>query len=271
MNDKTAVSSPAKSEQSPHDKLAETYRTGFALVTNHAIPALLDGVKAGAGVRLLDVACGPGDLAGAAAARGAKATGVDLASGMVSVAAREFPAADFRVAGADALPFEDASFDALVCSFGVGQFSDAEAFAAECARLLKPGGRAALTWWQGYDRNRINGLFYQVLVELGVTEPPPDKYGNAERIAGLLKMAGCDGIEIRDFAFEHRLPDAESYWQLAMGSFGRIAKLYDAQDEATKARIRTGVEAALAKHANANGLSIPIAYRIATGTRRASA
>jgi SAM-dependent methyltransferase len=269
MNDAAAgAKAPASSEQSPHDRLAETYRTGFARVTAHAIAPLLDAVRAGRGVRLLDVACGPGDLAAEADRRGATAVGTDLAPGMVSLAARTFPGPDFRVANADALPFEAGSFDAVVCSFGIGQFGNADGFAAECARVLRPGGLAAVTWWQGYDRNRINGLFYQVLVELGVTEPPPDKYGSAERLAAFVRACGCDDVRMQDYNFTHRLPDAESYWQLAMGSFGRIAKIYDAQDDAMKARIRAGVDAALQAHATAGGFEIPIAYRIAAGARK---
>ncbi len=253
--------------QSPHDRLAETYRTGFALVTNRAIGPVLDAARTGPEMRLLDVACGPGALVAEAARRGAQAVGVDLAPGMVSVASRLFPGLDFRVAGADALPFEPASFDAVACSFGIGQFGNADGFAAECARVLRPGGRAVFTWWQGYDRNRINGLFYQVLVELGVTGSPPDKYGSAERLAAFMGAAGCGEAVLQDFSFSHRLPDAESYWRLAMGSFGRIAKLYEAQDAAMQARIRAGVEAALKAHATPDGLEIPVAYRVASGVR----
>ena len=86
---------------SPHDRLAETYRTGLARVTAKAIAPLLDAVSAGPDMRLLDIGCGPGDLVAAAARRGALAAGTDLAPGMVAVAARMFPDLDFRVAPAD--------------------------------------------------------------------------------------------------------------------------------------------------------------------------
>jgi len=253
---------------SPHDRLAETYRTGLARVTAKAIAPLLDAVSAGPDMRLLDIGCGPGDLVAAAAERGALAAGTDLAPGMVAVAARMFPDLDFRVAPADAQPFDDGGFDAVTCGFGVGQFANADAVATECARLLKAGGRAAFSWWQGYDRNRINGLFYQVLVELDVTKPPPDTYGNADKLAGLVERTGCINVTMQDFTFLHPLPDAEAYWQLAIGSFGRIAKLYDAQDEATQKRIRGAVKTALRAHETADGLAIPVAFRIASGTRK---
>ena len=265
----TPAPSTASPATSPHDRLAETYRTGLARVTAQAIAPLLDAVAAGPGMRLLDVGCGPGDLIAAAAGRGAQAAGTDLAPGMVSVASRLYPNLDFRVAAADAQPFADASFDAITCSFGVGQFPDAEAFARECARLLRSDGRAAITWWQGYDRNRINGLFYQVLVELGVTQPPADAYGNADNLAALLKTAGCQDVTIQDVSFLHPVAGLDAYWQLAMGSFGRIAKLYDAQDQAMQERIRSAVETALRAHVTADGMAIPVAFRIAAGTRAA--
>lgn len=267
MNEAASAAHP--SERSPHGRLAETYRLGLGQVTGRAIAPLLNAVRANQGTRLLDVACGSGELVGEAVSRGATAVGVDLAPGMVSVASRLFPGGAFKVGSADALPFEVASFDAVTCSFGVGQFTDAEDFARECARVLKPGGRAAVTWWQGYDKNRINGLFYDVLVMLGVTEPPPDKYGKAERLLALLESAGCGDGAVQDVQFTHRVADADAYWALAMGSFGRIAKLYEAQDPSMKARIREDVEAALDAHATADGIELPIAYRIASGVRRA--
>ena len=75
---------------------------------------LLDAAGVTAGMRVLDVGCGLGDLAAAAAARGAVATGTDLAEGMVEAARGRHPGLEFVLADGEALPFEDGAFDATL-------------------------------------------------------------------------------------------------------------------------------------------------------------
>ena len=78
------------------ERVALPYRDAFSSLTTQAIASLLDAVNAGPDTRLLDVACGPGDAAAAAAARGARATGVDFAAAMVAQASQLHPAVEFR-------------------------------------------------------------------------------------------------------------------------------------------------------------------------------
>src|SRR5215204_4870626 len=134
-------------EREAHTRLAPNYDAFFSPVTALAAPVLLDAAAVGPGTRLLDVACGPGRVAARAAERGAIATGVDLAPGMVALARHLHPGIEFREGEVEALPFGDDAFDALVCSFGLGHFPDPERAAAECARVVEPGGRLALAWW----------------------------------------------------------------------------------------------------------------------------
>src|SRR3954470_8745883 len=70
---------------------ANDYLDTFGLVTAQAIPALLEAVGAGPGVRLLDVATGPGYVANAAAEKGAIVTGIDFSPSMLEIARRLYP------------------------------------------------------------------------------------------------------------------------------------------------------------------------------------
>src|SRR5207247_2111000 len=79
----------------------------------------VDVVRARAGVRLLDVACGPGFITAAAAARGADPIGLDFSPAMIALARRLHPSIAFRDGDAEALPFDDRSFDAVVMNFGL--------------------------------------------------------------------------------------------------------------------------------------------------------
>jgi ubiquinone/menaquinone biosynthesis C-methylase UbiE len=103
------------------------------------------------GERILDLATGTGWTSRVVARRGAIVTGVDIAEDLIA-AARERAAAevlpiDYRVGDAEALPFEDASFDAVISTVGIMFATRPEAAAKELARVCRPGGRIAITTW----------------------------------------------------------------------------------------------------------------------------
>jgi SAM-dependent methyltransferase len=150
-------------EKTTHDKLAESYRDAFSAVTNRAIEPILQAVHVEDGTRLLDVATGPGTLAAKAAERGARVIGIDIAPAMVALAHALHPHLDFREGSAEDLPFAASSFDCVVNGFGVGHFSRPEHVLTEFARVLVPKGRVTLSWWDGFSKNRINGIFLKLL------------------------------------------------------------------------------------------------------------
>jgi len=126
------------------EKAAE-YEGAFGSLTGQAIEPLLDAASVGAGTRVLDVATGPGHVAGHASRRGAMAVGVDIAQAMVELARELHPGLDFRQADAQALPFEDACFDAVVGNFAILHLGRPEQAVAEFVRTIVPGGALALT------------------------------------------------------------------------------------------------------------------------------
>ena len=104
-----------------------------------------------AGARVLDVACGNGNLAMIAARKGCKASGIDIASNLIAQAkqraAAENRAVDFREGDAEALPYADATFDFVVSMFGVMFAPRPRVAATELLRVTKPGGIIALANW----------------------------------------------------------------------------------------------------------------------------
>ena len=90
--------------------------------------------------RVLDVACGTGDMCLLLAKQGCLVTGVDLSEEMLAIAKRKAESGEWKVANAEQLPFEDNSFDAVTCAFGVRNFVHLEQGLNEMLRVLKPGG-----------------------------------------------------------------------------------------------------------------------------------
>ena len=102
-------------------------------------------------VASLDVACGTGDMAIELLKRGCSVTGIDLSEEMLTIARRKTAEAgfqlsifNFQLANAEALPFDDATFDAVTSAFGIRNFVHLDKGLAEMARVLKSGGRMVI-------------------------------------------------------------------------------------------------------------------------------
>jgi ubiquinone/menaquinone biosynthesis C-methylase UbiE len=170
---------------------------------------LSEAADVSAGDRVLDVACGNGNAALAAARRHAVVTGVDYVPALLD-RARARAAADgleleLRVADAEALPFEDGTFDAVLSTFGVMFTPDQPRAAAELARVCRPGGRIALANWTP------DGFIGKVFGVMGKHVPPPaglrppSAWGTEQRLAELF---GAEARSIRavrrDYVFSYR-------------------------------------------------------------------
>lgn len=125
--------------------------TPFEALTGTVAPMLVRFAAVSAGQRVLDVGCGTGVVALAAARRGAVVTGADLTPALLANARRNAELAglgiDFQEADVEALPFDDASFDVVLSQFG-HMFGPRPAIATgEMLRVLKPAGTIAFSTW----------------------------------------------------------------------------------------------------------------------------
>ncbi|MGH8003848.1 MAG: class I SAM-dependent methyltransferase [Limisphaerales bacterium] len=123
------------------------------------------------GAKVLDVACGTGNLAIPAAKAGAVVTGLDFASNLVEQARVRAKAEglkiEFQEGDAEAMPYPDGSFDVVVTMFGAMFCPRPEKAAAELLRVTKPGGRIAMANWTP------SGFAGQMFKLSGMYAPPP--------------------------------------------------------------------------------------------------
>ena len=261
-------------ERQRHDKLAPTYQDFFSPVTALAISPLLNAARVRSGATLLDVATGPGSLALEATKLGMICTGVDLSPGMIQLAEKSNPGIAFRVADVEHLPFADASFDAVVCNFGLGHFPYPEASVAECVRVLKPGGRVALSWWDDPSKQRIQGLFREAIAEIGAA-PPADvpqghaiyRFADTREFRNLLEGADLTDVGVEDHQTTYLIPDIDTLWRGGLGSFALTAAAIAHQDAATQAAIRAALERRAATYRTTAGLKVPVAFKIGAGRK----
>ena len=259
-------------ERQGHDALATSYHAFFAAVTALATDPLLDTVRLHPGTHLLDVATGPGALAAEAANRGARPVGIDLSPQMIELARRLYPGIDFREADVEHLPFPDDTFDAVVCAFGLGHFPRPEVAVAESVRTLLPGGRLAFSWWDDPSRQRIQGIFRDAISEVGVSAPADVPQGhNAYRFSNtgefvrLLEGAGLIEVAVTEHATTYSVPDTETLWRGGLGGLLLTGAAIRQQDKATQDLIRTAFERCASVYKSANGLNLPVAFKVGSG------
>lgn len=174
----------------------------------------LAAASLGAAGRVLDVACGTGDLAFAVRERLplAEVVGVDFAEGMVSCARRkgEGKAVDFRCADVEHLPFGDGSFDGVTVGWGVRNFANRPAALAEIGRVLRCGGRVAILEAarpDGLVRRGLFGCYWALALPVlrGVMGAQGAAYGYLKESMGkmpngddfLAELAGAGFTELR--------------------------------------------------------------------------
>jgi len=252
---------------------AGAYQRGFARLTAHTIPALLDAAGVGAGIRLLDVGTGTGVVAGAAAAREAQVTAVDAEPSMAEAAARNVPGLDVRVAVLPDLPLDDGEFDAVTGNFVINMAGDPAAALAELARVLRPDGRLALTCWT-YPPPPALGVAAEAIEAAGVPWPddipvPPFRvYCSPSAFTALLIGTGFEEATAQELSWEYRV-DPEQWWEeVYLSGVGSNAVVIGRQDPATVARIKNEFDRLVARYAVDGGqVALPALAVLASGRR----
>jgi SAM-dependent methyltransferase len=207
---------------------------------------LCEALDVRAGQRVLDVAAGNGNVSLAAARRWCDVVATDYVPALLE-RARERAAAErfkieFREADAEALPFQDDSFDVVVSTFGVMFTADQDRAAGELIRVCKSGGKIGLANWTP------EGFIGQLFKTIGKHLPPPPGvkspalWGTRERIEGFFGgQAASIKTARRNFVFRYR--SAEHWLEVFKTLYGPVLKTFAALPPAAQAALERDLRA----------------------------
>jgi SAM-dependent methyltransferase len=213
------------------------------------------------GQRVLDVGAGDGNVAAAALARAAEVDACDLAPAMVARGRARNPDARWRVADAQALSYGDATFDAVLSSFGAVLAPRARRAARELVRVARPGGVVAVTAWAPRGLPGRMGELVDQVEPLPDGVRPPSDWG-VQAIARRRLEPLLDGVELRTRTVRLSFPDADAFF----AALTRPTPL----DAEGRAAIRPAFDHVLASCNNAtDAVEVDARYLIALGRRPA--
>jgi SAM-dependent methyltransferase len=257
-----------------------TQRQQMSRQTEPVTRWLLDALELQPGQTLLELAAGPGDAGLAAVERitpGGRLIATDASQAMVDiVAARVREAGLEEVVETKAMDAEwtfdmdAASVDAVLCRWGYMLMADPNTALRETRRVLRPGGRVALSAWAETERNPWMGAPYAEIGERGLVERPvpgtpgPMAWAQPGRVAQELQDAGFvePRVEVVEFVFAY--PSLDDWWDaqldLSTGLRDTVAKL----DPAARDDLRDAIDARLQAHVQPDGsVELPAATQVA--------
>ena len=226
--------------------------------------SLCEAVDLSAGWRVLDVAAGNGNASLAAARRGCEVLATDYVDDLLGGAARRAEAEGLalrtQTADAEALPFDDGEFDAVLSTFGVMFVPDPHRAAGELARVCRPGGRIGLANWtpEGFVGRMFKIVGAHVPPPAGV--PSPLLWGTEDQLDALFGSAAKVEVERKDFVFRYR--SADDFFDTFRDYYGPVHKAWEALDEDGRESFRSQLTALCdeCNRSTTGALAVPSEY-----------
>ena len=272
-------------QQEQVDELRSGLRTMWGLVapgweanadfidarTEQLSEAMLAGVALQPDERVLELACGPGGLGLTAADQvgpGGEVVLSDVAPEMTAIAAERARQRGLENVTTLELDLEriaqpDDSYDAVLCREGIMLVPDPAAAAAEIHRVLRPGGRAAVSVWGPREENPwLTAMLEAVGEQLGGTFPPPGvpgplSLGEDDELLAALKEGGFEQVEASEIEVPWGGASFEEWWERTLALAGPVGKLLEAQPPEAVEAIKAGARQRLSRYESARGLEIP--------------
>ena len=255
------------------ERSARPYHHFWTRLTLQAVEPLLSAVGIHEGMDLLDVATGQGNVAQAAAARGARVVGLDLSAAMLAEARQRHPHVDFCEGDAEALPFPDSRFDVVVINFGLLHFGSPERALTEAYRVLRHGGRVGLTVWARPEA----AVGFHIMLEAIRTHGTPDvrlpegppffRFSHPVESQRTLLDIGFIASEVSTIPQRWRLDSADDLFVAFYEGTARTGGLLRAQSSEALNAIRAAVRSAAQVYEKDGLLEIPMPALLASAVK----
>ena len=223
------------------------------------------GVRSGD--RVLDVATGRGAVLVPAAERvgpGGSVTGIDLSEEMVRIASAEAARLGGNVQvqqmDAERLDFPNAAFDHVLCGFGIMFFPNLDRALGEFQRVLKPGGRVAVSTWQISQAHDL-GVVLNAL-DLGRLDEP-GWISDPAQLTNVLARAGFTDLHVHPDAHVFHYDGIDQYWQNARGT--GLRRWLDTLDPQQTEQVRAAFAQRVQSQTQPDGLHLSATALLATG------
>ncbi|MEU3188274.1 methyltransferase domain-containing protein [Streptomyces sp. NPDC006923] len=228
---------------------------------------LLDAAGVRAGLRILDIGCGTGQLTRRAALRGAEGLGLDLSAPMLEAAADTAAKAglesvSFVRGDAQVFPFDEAAYDAAVSRFGVMFFADPVAAFANIRRALRPGGRLAFVCSQGHAQMDQTVIYRAIGARIPVPDftqhTGPASFADPARSQQVLSEAGFTSVTVEPFTLAQHWgadPDDAAGFLTDWGPVRHWMREAHA-DDAVRRQVRAAAAEAFAAYTTDDGVTL---------------
>ena len=235
------------------------------------------------GHAVLDVGSGtgyPAILAAQTVGASGSVTGIDLAGDMLAVAQRKAKRlgllnVTFRTGDATTLPFETASFDAVISRFCLMFLPDVPKASTEIARVLKPNRWFAVMVWTSPERNPRIGLSMAAMKQV-FDLPPPDptapgifRLAKPGELAGMLQEAGLVDITEQEFLAEWSYESPEHYYSTMMEIAAPVQNLMAGCSDSQRQEVKRLILEAASAYRQGDRITFPIAVRVVAGRKPA--
>lgn len=231
---------------------------------------MVDHLELRPGMRVLEIAAGPGDTGFLAAKRldGGRLLSTDLSPSMVESARKRgaelgITNVDYRVLDAQAMDLADESFDGVLCRWGFMLMPDPLASLRECKRVLVPGGRLVFAVFTGPEENPFASLPGRILTEWGFLPKPTDGWhpgilalADRTRLLTLIDRAAFASVQIEPVDMTWTFVDADDYWAFLV-DLTALGPLVRSLPEETRTRFRSAIDEAVARFSSGGQIALP--------------
>lgn len=247
------------------------YVERFGPITDEVAQSLVAHASA-KGKDALDLCCGQGALTAMLIEAGANVTGLDFSPEMLALAKTAAQGADLRQGDAAKLPFDDDSFDMVVCNFGMMHLPDQPKALAEICRVTRPDGRFIMATWASPEKSPAFGTVFGAIkthADFSVAPPQPDLFAFArpEEAGAMMSTAGLEMVTHDTVTPAWELSAPEELFEIFLTATVGASMLIKGQHPEVIKAIGDQITSTVAdKFAEGNGFRVPVAVAVITAT-----